>query len=169
MMNFPKGQPRRLSLCTLKRLRAPRYAAALLLVGALATSACAPEVNQRGHVPDPESLALIKPGLQTRDQILDMLGSPTAIGTFEDSRWYYITRKTEHLAFYNPDLVEAIVVLVEFDQAGFVKQVAHLSNDQAREIDPVERTTPTKGREMGVIQQLLGNLGIGGPASRAGN
>jgi len=166
MINFSKWQPRRLSLFTLKCLRARRYAAALLLVGTLAIPACTPEVNQRGHVPDPESLALIKPGQQTRDQVLDMLGSPTTIGTFEDSRWYYITRKTEHLAFYNPDLVEAIVILVEFNQAGFVKQVTHLSNDHAREIDLVERTTPTKGREMGVIQQLLGNLGVG---ARIGN
>ncbi len=151
----------------IRQIPRPRYfAAALILAGALGATGCAPEVNLRGHVPNPESLAQIKPGQQTRDQVLDMLGSPTSIGTFEDTRWYYITRKTEHLAFYDPDLIEASIVLVEFDQAGFVKQVAHLSNDEAREIEPVERTTPTKGREMGVFEQLLGNLGIGGPASR---
>ena len=147
-------------------LRAHQFAAALALVTALGVASCAPEVNLRGHVPNPESLALIKPGQQTRDQVLDMLGSPTAIGTFEDTRWYYITRKTEQLAFYKPDLIEATIVLVEFDQAGFVKQVAHLSNAEARDIDPVSRTTPTKGREIGFIQQLLGNLGVGGPGSR---
>jgi outer membrane protein assembly factor BamE (lipoprotein component of BamABCDE complex) len=147
-------------------LRAHRFAAALALVTALGVASCAPQINLRGHVPNPESLALIKPGQQTRDQVLDMLGSPTAIGTFEDTRWYYITRKTEQLAFYEPDLIEATIVLVEFDQAGFVKQVAHLSNDQARDIDPVSRTTPTKGRELSVIEQLLGNLGVAAPRSR---
>ena len=151
----------------LRKTVGPRqFAAALVLAGAPGAASCAPEINLRGHVPNPESLAQIKPGQQTRDQVLDMLGSPTAIGTFEDTRWYYITRKTEHLAFYDPDLIEAVVVLVEFDQAGFVQQVAHLSNDQARDIDLVERTTPTKGREMGVFEQLLGNLGVGGPGSR---
>lgn len=137
--------------------------AAIVVVTALAIASCAPAVDMRGHVPNPESLALIKPGQQTRDQVLDMLGSPTAIGTFADSRWYYITRKTEQLAFYDPELVEAQVVMVEFDTAGFVKQVAHLSNDEAREIDPVDRTTPTKGRELGFFQQLLGNLGVSVP------
>ena len=151
----------------LRQIPHPRqFAAALVVAGALGAASCAPEVNLRGHVPNPESLAQIKPGQQTRNQVLDMLGSPTAIGTFEDTRWYYITRKTEQLAFYDPDLVEAIVVLVEFDQAGFVKQVAHMSNDEARDIDPVSRTTPTKGREMSMIEQLLGNLGIGTPAGR---
>ncbi len=154
-------------LRNLRKISDPRrFAAALVLAGALGAAGCTPEVNLRGHVPNPESLAQIKPGQQTRDQVLDMLGSPTAIGTFEDSRWYYITRKTEHLAFYDPELIEATVVLVEFDQAGFVRQVAHLSNDDARDIELVERTTPTKGREMGVVEQLLGNLGIAGPGSR---
>ena len=50
--------------------------------------------------------------------------------------------------------------MVEFDTAGFVKQVAHLSNDDAREIYPVDRTTPTKGRQLGFLQQILGNLGV---------
>jgi len=137
--------------------------AAIVVVTALAIASCAPAVDMRGHVPNPEALALIKPGQQTRDQVLDMLGSPTAIGTFEDSRWYYITRRTEQLAFYDPELIEAQVVVVEFDTAGFVKQVAHLSNDEAREIDPVDRTTPTKGRQLGFFQQLLGNLGVSVP------
>ena len=133
--------------------------AAIAVVAALVVAGCAPEISTRGHVPDPESLELIKPGQQTRDQVLDMLGSPTAIGTFEDTRWYYITRKTEQLAFYVPELIEAQVIVVEFDTAGFVKQVAHLSNDEMRDIDPVDRTTPTKGRKLGFFQQILGNLG----------
>ena len=133
---------------------------AIVVVTALAIASCAPAVDLRGHIPNPETLALIKPGQQTRDQVLDMLGSPTAMGTFEDSRWYYITRKTEQLAFYDAELIEAKIVVVEFDTAGFVKEVAQLSSDEAREIDPVDRTTPTKGRELSFFQQLLGNVGV---------
>ena len=136
---------------------------AIIVVTALAITSCAPAVDLRGHIPNPEALALIKPGQQTRDQVFDMLGSPTAMGTFEDSRWYYITRKTEQLAFYDAELIEAKIVVVEFDTAGFVKEVAQLSNDEAREIDPVGRTTPTKGRELGLFQQLLGNFGARAP------
>ena len=135
----------------------------IVVVTALAIASCAPAVDLRGHIPNPETLALIKPGQQTRDQVLDMLGTPTAIGTFEDSRWYYITRKTEQLAFYDAELIEAKIVVVEFDTAGFVKEVAQLSNDEAREIDPVGRITPTKGRKLGIFQQLLGNYGARAP------
>jgi len=38
--------------------------------------------------------------------------------------------------------------------------VAHLSNDEMRDIDPVDRTTPTKGRKLGFFRQILGNLGV---------
>ena len=158
MMNFVtyrRRHPRRAG-----RVAAIAPVAAIVMVAGLAIGACAPEVNMRGHVPNPESLAQIKPGQQTRDQVLDMLGSPTAIGTFEDSNWYYITRTTEQLAFYDSELVESQVVWVQFDQAGFVKQVAYLSSDEAREIDPVERTTATKGRELGFFEQIFGNIGI---------
>jgi outer membrane protein assembly factor BamE (lipoprotein component of BamABCDE complex) len=134
--------------------------AAATLAATLAVTACAPQINQRGYVPDPESLALIKPGQQTRDQVLDMLGSPSTIGTFEDSRWYYITRRTEHLAFYDPDVTDANVIMVEFDTAGFVKQIAELPSEDVRDIDPVGRETPTKGRELGFVQQILGNIGL---------
>ncbi len=130
------------------------------MAAALAIAGCAPEINVRGHVPDPESLALIKPGQQTRDQVLDLLGSPSSMGTFEDTRWYYISRRTEHLAFYEPEVTEAQVVVVEFDTAGFVKQVVHLPSEDIREIDLVERETLTKGRKLGFLQQILGNVGL---------
>ncbi len=130
------------------------------MAAALAVAGCAPEINVRGHVPNPDSLAQIKPGQQTRDQVLDLLGSPSSVGTFEDTRWYYISRRTEHLAFYEPEVMEAQVVMVEFDTAGFVKQVAHLPDEDIREIELVERETPTKGRELGFLQQILGNIGL---------
>lgn len=130
------------------------------MAAAFAVAGCAPEINLRGHVSDPDSLAQIKPGQQTRDQVIDLLGSPSSVGAFEDARWYYISQRTEHLAFYEPEVTEAQVVMVEFDTAGFVKQVAHLPGEDIREVELVERTTPTKGRELGFLKQILGNIGM---------
>ncbi len=145
-------------LATYRRRIGPHLAGAL--AAALTVAGCAPEINTRGRVPDPVSLAQIKPGQQTRDQVLDLLGSPSSMGTFEDTRWYYISRRTEHLAFFEPEVSEAQVVMVEFDTAGFVKQVSHLPDEDIREVELVERKTPTKGRELGVLQQILGNIGL---------
>ncbi len=133
------------------------------VVAVLSIAGCAPEINIRGHAPNPDSLAQIKPGQQTRNQVLDLLGSPTSVGAFEDTHWYYISRRTEHLAFFEPEVVETQVVMVEFDTAGFVKQVAHLPSEDIREVELVERKTPTKGREFSFLQQILGNIGMRAP------
>lgn len=132
----------------------------LVALAALSAAACSPEVNLRGHVPDPEALAEIKPGVQTRDEVAEILGSPTAVATFDDQHWYYMTRKTEDVAFYSSDVIEQQIFMVEFDDGGFVKQVAWLDPNQAREIDPVDRETPTKGRKLNVLEQFFGNLGV---------
>lgn len=146
-----------------RRISRPnRVFAALLVTGlavGLTVGACTPRVDLRGHVPNPEALAEIEKGRHTRDQVAEMLGTPSSIGTFEDDRWYYVTRKTETLAFYDAELVEQRVVIVEFDEAGFVKDVTTHGAENAREIELVERETPTKGREFGFFEQILGNVG----------
>ena len=117
-------------------------------------------------MPNPDAIEEIKPGLQNQDQVLDLLGSPTATATFEKNRWYYITRRTEKTVFDDPTLIDSSTTVIEFDATGFVSKISTLSNDSIRDIDPIDRTTPTKGRKFGILQQLLGNLGRGAPISR---
>ncbi len=54
--------------------------------------------------------------------------------------------------------------MVEFHSAGFVKQVSFLSDEDIRDVDIVPRGTPTKGRELGFLQQIRGNIGMRGVA-----
>ena len=129
-------------------------------------TSCAPTASLRGFVPNPDAIEVIKPGLQNQDQVLDLLGSPTATATFEKNRWYYITRRTEKTVFDDPTLIDSSTTVIEFDATGFVSKISTLSNDSIRDIDPIDRTTPTKGRKFGILQQLLGNLGRGTPISR---
>ena len=47
-------------------------------MGTAALSACAPTVDIRGNVPNPDKLAQIKPGVQTREQVAGLLDTPVA-------------------------------------------------------------------------------------------
>ncbi len=133
----------------------------LLAATALAAllSACAPNIVQRGNLPDPELLSRIQPGSQTRNQVADTLGSPSSVATFGDEVWYYISSQTQTIAFYEPEVLEQKVVAIAFDDAGRVKSVRTYGLEDAREIEPVARTTPTGGREITILEQLVGNLG----------
>lgn len=130
----------------------------IALVAALLLGACAPTVAQRGNVPDPEKLEQLKPG-DSKDKVVQMIGSPSTIGTFSDKRWYYISRKTEKVAFWDPKTVDQQVIEVLFDEQDKVQEVKRLNLADAYDVDPVGRTTPTAGKTITVIDQLLGNIG----------
>ena len=139
------------------RLAGPLLAVAL----GVALAACARTEEVRGYVPDEDLLAEVQPGKQSRDQVAEILGSPSTVATFEakSDTWYYITTRSEHFAFFDDKIVDQQVVAIDFDESGRVKQVRRFDMDDGREIDPVDRETPTRGREFGLFEQLFGNIG----------
>lgn len=140
--------------------RAGRFvaASAVLLLGA-SIAACTPEIATHGFVPDPEDLAQVVPGVTNRDEVWTLLGTPTSRSTEDDSRWYYVTRVTENLAFYDPDFVGASVIVVDFNDAGTVEHVEYRTLPETEEFALVDRETPTQGKDLGLLEQLFGNLG----------
>lgn len=137
-------------------MRASRLAP---LAMAVLIVACSPIVDSRGNLPEGEELDKIKVGATSREQVASLLGSPSSVATFDDNTWYYISKRTETVGFFRPEVIEQKVLTVRFDEAGLVKEVAQVGKDDAAEIDPVSRTTPTSGQTFSLWQQLFGNLG----------
>lgn len=131
----------------------------IALLIALALLGCAPEQLTRGYVPAEDRLAEIRAGESDRASVEEILGSPSSIGTFEDTTWYYITRRTEKLAFFQEEVKDQQIVAIVFDESGVVSDIRRYSLEDTQEIDPVDRVTPTRGRELTVFEQLLGNIG----------
>lgn len=135
-----------------------RRAAALALCAAV-LGACAQKIDVRGHIPEPEDLDRINLGVHTREDIAQLLGTPSTVSAFQDSKWYYIGHKSTEFAFFAPEVLERKVVVVSFDDAGIVAETKTLTLADGQEIDPVGRVTPTEGRELSFFQQIFGNLG----------
>jgi outer membrane protein assembly factor BamE (lipoprotein component of BamABCDE complex) len=140
---------------TITRLRAllPLTAAAAVL------AACSPTIDQRGNLPDADNVLAIQPGQSTKDEVVQLLGTPSTIATFSEQTWYYISKRTETVAFFTPDVVDQQVLIVKFDEGEVVEQVALLGMEDAVEFDMVDRETPTYGQRLTILQQLLGNVG----------
>jgi outer membrane protein assembly factor BamE (lipoprotein component of BamABCDE complex) len=138
--------------------RAARSAAVAITLG-LALIGCSAVVDTRGYLPDAEALARIKPGEQTRSDVTDILGTPSSVAPFDDSTWFYIERKTRTVAFFEPKVLEQNVVVVDFDEAGMVKELRRYSLADGMVIDPVTRKTPAPGKELTFLEQLIGNVG----------
>ncbi len=125
----------------------------------VAASACAPNVATRGNLPDPDKLAEIVPGEATRDDVATLLGSPSSAATFGEEIWYYIAARIETVAFNEPEVIDQQVVAIRFSEDGLVTAIDTYGMDDARAVEIVDRVTPTSGKEVTILQQLLGNVG----------
>ena len=130
--------------------------AAAVLIG---VAACSPVMATRGNLIDDERFDRIIVGRSTANDVANVFGSPTTVSTFDRQTWYYIGQRTEKVAFFDPEIVERRVVRVEFTASGIVRQIDDLDLDDAQTVELVERETPTLGRRLTVLEQLLGNFG----------
>ena len=120
--------------------------------------ACGSRVDTRGNPLDPERLSEIKSGEITREEVLEMIGSPSNITTFGNEKWYYIAEQTETIAFFAPKVVGRQVVILHFDKQGVLEKLQTLDAESGRRVQHVERTTPTYGNKLTALEQIIGNF-----------
>lgn len=142
-----------------RRARFPLRKSLLAGTAAIFLTACAAEVHIRGNKVEDDVLAQIEPGRQSREQVVEMLGSPSSVAVFDSSTILYISQRTRTVTFHEPEVLSRTVVAFRFDERGIVQEIARLDLDDGRPVDPVDRTTPTPGRQFTLLQQLIGNFG----------
>jgi len=130
----------------------------------VALVACSPIIDTRGNLPEAEDLEKIQVGATSREEVTRILGTPTSVSTFDPNTWYYISKRTETVAFFRPETVEQQVVTVRFDDTGTVKDLSETGKEPPQEVALVARTTPTAGQSFSLFQQIFGNLGRFGDA-----
>jgi outer membrane protein assembly factor BamE (lipoprotein component of BamABCDE complex) len=147
---------------------APRIAAfaAALLLGGCSLFETPPQF--RGQRVDQAELSQLVPGTSTRADVLALLGTPSATGTFDGEHWYYISAVTRALPARTTAVEDQRVVAIRFNAAGQVADIRTLGPEDGREVAFASRTTPTPGTERTLLQQLFGNLGRLSPTAGAG-
>ena len=127
----------------------------------LATAGCSEVVTTHGQVINSSLLNNIRIGVDDKESVQSVLGSPSAIGTFADKRWYYVTETAVDKPL-NPNILEERnVLIIEFDESNKVASLRRLDESDGRQIEPSTRVTPTQGQSLGILDQLLDNLGTG--------
>jgi outer membrane protein assembly factor BamE (lipoprotein component of BamABCDE complex) len=132
---------------------------ALLSLGAVLLGGCEAVYDTRGNLPDPDSVLQIQPGVDDRRQVAELLGSPSTVGTFNARIWYYISKRTKTVSFFDPEILDQEVLQINFDNAGLVSDMRIYGLENARTITPDPNVTPTSGKELTILQQLMGNIG----------
>jgi outer membrane protein assembly factor BamE (lipoprotein component of BamABCDE complex) len=137
----------------------PRTRLRLLPLLALVLIACEPRLDTHGFMPNSELVSQIQTGEQDKFEVVEVLGSPSSMATFDDDIWYYITQQSRIFAFFKPEIVDQQVLVVRFDEANVVSEINRYTIEDGLIVDPVTRETPTAGKELSILQQLFGNIG----------
>jgi outer membrane protein assembly factor BamE (lipoprotein component of BamABCDE complex) len=143
----------------MRRLASP----AALIAAMLVLGGCNPtQVLVHGAVISQDQIDLIPIG-SSRDQVLLAMGSPSTTGAFESSEvYYYISQKRQKtFAYQKAKVVDQRVVAVYFDDTATVTRVGDYGLKDGKVFDFVTRTTPTGGRDLNFLGQILSGTGGG--------
>lgn len=137
---------------------------ALMIIGAFVASGCNPVLRTHGYVPTADAKPQeINPSSDTKASVLASLGSPSIEGTFdeevEQDTWYYINQVRERYAYLRPQIQEQTVTAISFNEDGQVMKVVEYGIDDRRIVNYENRETPTRGRELSVLEQIFGTIG----------
>ena len=123
-------------------------------------AACAPVIRSHGYAPLDEEIAEIRVGQDTRGSVQRKIGRPGSTGIFTDEGWYYVATQIEHYTYHEPKVIDRRVVAVVFDQTDVVAAVNEYGLEDGRIVDLETKTTPTYGRQLTVLEQAFGNIGV---------
>lgn len=126
---------------------------------ALLVSACNPSLRAHGYRYTQGEVPEFTVGEDNQSTVLAALGNPSTIGTFEEDTWYYISATREYLAYLRPDTRDRRILAMTFDESGTLASLDEYGLADGRVVNFVDRETPTRGRELTMLEQLLGNVG----------
>ena len=136
------------------------YAKIAILL-ALSLSACSPIVATRGNLISDSKFEKVQAHTSKRSDVVEVWGPPTVTSSFDSNTWYYIGETTKQRGIFAPEIAKRRMIKVSFDKADndTVIEVADLDISKAKDIDIVNRKTPTAGKEYTAVQQFIGNIG----------
>ena len=138
-------------------------AIAALSAGLLAAAGCAPISTYSGYQAIESNPKDVKVGVDTMSTVRGKLGSPSATSTFDKDIWFYMNQVKERVAFRRPKVVARNITAIRFDKdSEVVESVKNYTLKDGKVIAYNDRETPTRGREMTILEQMLGAVGHGG-------
>ncbi len=136
------------------------------LLGLLALGACTPTVLHHGYLPRKGDMEKIHEGM-SKAEVEAILGSPSTTATIstQGDSYYYISSTVEQKAFFRPKETDRRVFAIRFDENGLVRSFALYGLEDGQVVNISSRKTPTRGRELTILQQIFANVGnFAGPA-----
>lgn len=122
-------------------------------------TACAPTIDVRGNMPDPEMLKILETGVHNKDHVAELLGPPSIVSPFTPNLWVYMGRKTETTSFFTPVVLEEKITVLKFNQNDMLIDLYDIDPKSGLPITPSNQVTPTSGHDISFLTELFGSFG----------
>src|SRR6516164_6661033 len=131
-----------------------RPAPAFVLASTVRVAACPPITSYQGFQAVEANPKDVKVGVDSKTTVMDRLGSPSAVAAFDPNTWYYISQISDQVAFKHPEIKKRDITAISFNKADDkVAEVRMYALKDGKVIPFNKRITPTRGREMSVLEQ----------------
>ena len=134
----------------------------LILSILIVNQSCVYKKVVNGQLPNVDLVKSLEVGKDKRKTVINILGSPSFIGEYNDNSIYYAKIDSKQIAFLKPDIVNQNILQIEFDNNNTLKNIYLFNKDDGVDISMSDLETKTTGKKIGLVEQLLGNLGVPG-------
>jgi len=135
-----------------------RYAILALTATAMVTG-CSPIRSYHGYQADEIRPNEIAAGEDTRSTVLARLGSPSTKSVFDDNTWFYISSQYSSFAYLKPKITNRDIVAIKFGEDDVVDEIVEYDAEDGEILNYSARKPATRGRQLGLLEQLFGNVG----------
>ena len=126
----------------------------------LGLTACSSDtfISHCGNMPTEERIAQLQKG-QTKDEVLDILGTPSSVVSLDQNTWIYMKSDIKKVAFFKPEELNRDVLTIHFNQYNQVADITRLNKESGQTLAVNEGTTETYGNNQGFFEKYFGGVG----------
>ncbi|KMW56636.1 Outer membrane lipoprotein OmlA [Candidatus Rhodobacter oscarellae] len=124
-----------------------------------AVASCSNIDRKHGYVPEDTDLEQIVVGVDSKDTVAELVGTPTASGVLDTSGWYYVASKFRVYGIREQREVDRQVVAISFAEDGTVENVERFGLEDGNVIAISRRVTDSNIKGVGFLRQLFGSIG----------
>lgn len=124
-------------------------------------------VTHNGNMPTEERIARIQKGT-SKDEVLQVLGAPSSVPSFDKDTWIYMSSDVKCVAFMEPEEVERKILKLSFNDDKVVG-ITRLTKENGRNISPSQEKTDVKGQNPGFFRKYFGGVGQFNPFAGQAN
>lgn len=130
----------------------------LIILQLVSISSCVVNLNRHGYVFENSHIDELVKGKTTKVEVIELIGSPSVISTFDRNIWYYISNETKQISIFKPKNTHQEILQITFKD-NVINTIYLFKDDEVRSLGFSKDETPVRGDDTGIVKDFVQNFG----------